>query len=966
MEGESTWWDNFSNNLISQCEKEINNIKEENNKKPLETWDLCSDLLNMKIPKTIFTAMESYEEIQKYIENFPTNKEPLKFISHPNNPELYNEEEYRYEEMKNAEIRKMTALNFMLNPYGDPQYGYGLRPEQQVEFNDQPAVVNDRVVRLIPESEEHKRTHMMDDHLGGMQAVFKPGTYYATHDPAKYTHPDDVVDFSDDASVLRAINNAKTGAVPDSEKFTLAPVIENLPNKHAHKWMDEAKEHLLRDYSNPNYIHDMIRESPKLAFIPKPGVAIKSKEEEEDDNYDEMGKRSKEIALQEMEKRKGAGLGIIKNNNTNATRRYREYGPDLPPQERMRRLRAPVMPTIKEENLKAASMYNYGATYMNDTELYDAQRQAILTGKPISGVPMYTFQTPKPEYSRYTPNRGEYRPGIGYYGVAGKPDKDGLPTEWFDDDKRWMIPSLTDYLNGEAPTVYIDGKAKGIANSKQIKEALEKKKKYRAPDPEDGIPTVYMRTIKEDPKTGCRWFEFYDCKKQKQLSPDEIKALADKKRIQYEDAGYASDYKFFAVGTTPYANGADSSSNDSYSDMVTKEFYKSKYSHLSLNMQREAEDYIAKDMIHVGREISRYNLYTGITLEWLKGIMESEDYEDLLAIASDQLFEYRDKDPFALAKSTTFRMSENRWMVISGEGKPTTDKELNEMLEKAKGVYSDMDWKITANILKDSKSNEERLRKLRQIRDLRIIPRKDDKLAKEVNAIVAKATPVQKRNLSNFTLYYTMFRGPFDTNLDDYDERFYEWWMKPRRKMSREEYDTEYSNRMAKFNKERLDDIYKHKDEANAITRREREERLANAFKTVNDYYDSLKSPKLNSSDPVTYFKQINYMMNTEAIRKAAATCDLSKKLGFTSQLFDHDKFSRSIAYADYAYKKGISPLAKEVDRLTSGWEGGEAYSNKHLGIVMPNKNLPPEERRAKYIKDIFKKCKEMPRIHGV
>lgn len=855
---------------LAQQGKEARKKKEEENKKHKFDWN----------------------EIWKKKET-PKEHTPVNYV-HPNDPSLYDENAARYERAIEEYVKTREFWKYVNGGSYPP--GLGLIPTGY-KFN----------------TPDGKSRSGMDDYYDG-----------------------NTLDLSDPISVSiaahNAVNNSKWNR-PIGEQYLAArgPFEVHFDNPNGKKLTDKFEKVMNRRLNDPQYIADQLSPIKKQQPFVRPLGEDRSIEDLQDDAFDDETVRNKKLAEEEKKSKTGIGLGTISNNsdlNKMATKITSFGATNI-----IKKYKDEVTPYISEKNLNKATGTSFKPVmtrdkFLNDVMLYNAQKkalmgQSILPGNPYPSIPSYKF-------GNSTERMPEFSLGYGYYGVAGHPDKNGLPTEWFNDNNRWLIPSKEDYSSGKVPTVIVNGHIHGLKNIEEINKAKEK---YKKPIDKSGVATVYISKTTVN-KSGEETTVVYNGKTGKELTKEELGELPSNSFAFSRD-----DYKFFSVHRTPYNKNYTNDNGSLESKSTT--YYQNKYLSLIDDVKNQLnEDSVTQDLTLV-RELARYNEPLADRVEWLRDNLSDSDMNDLKTIVLEQFRKYREKDPLALIKMTVFEIAGNR--LLATVAKPTTDSELKEFLESAKKVYNEKDYLRTKEAIESTDDIEKKVQNLKAIRDLEVIPKKDDIAYQEVLKLMEKCTDLQKNNFDTFSFYKKFFKYTFKSHMDDYEKWFHEWWMKPRKQLTQKEYEKEYNDRMTKFAGKHWNKMWDNTVDASSIYNNIMNDIL---YKEETSYKRSV--PITNNSTLSDIIDHFTYHYNDLEIKKSIKESPFNKKF-FNDMQYDPKKFDKQISYDNNNHT-----IIKNYERAIGGSYDDPDYVN-YL------QTDSPEIRRKKFLDAMVKKCSEMP-----
>lgn len=879
-------WDNF----CSFTNVDIHEVKKQEQDHTVEL-NLCDDLVQLSHNEETKKDELNWNEIWSKPLRSPREEKPIKYI-HPNDPELYDENLIRMEKIREEYKKEQEFWKYVNGGKTVP-----VRIPTGYTFN-------------TPNGKS--RTGDLD--------------YYDTENVTEMNLADPV---SMSLVVNDYIKKSKWNKPIGEEYLAQRGNFEiHFDNPKGKKLTDKFEKAMNKDLNDAQFIADQIMPiEKKKDFVPAPGYEGKSVEAIQDENFDREKERNKKLAEDEIKRTTGIGLGTIKNNSVlgklaDKTRKVNKF-----PANVMKRTKDEVTPSISEINLRQVSRTNFNPPmtrdkFLNNVMLYNAQKKALMGQEELNGelIP----EVPKFKLGNSIERRPEFSYGYGYYGVSGMPDKNGLPTEWFDDANRWLIPSEEDYESGKVPTVIVGKHIHGLANIKEIKKARAKLKEKVD---KSGVATVYIKRTTKD-ESGNKKVTIYNGKKEEYVKPKEQENINGK-------FFWRDDYKFFAVGRSPY-NGSYIPENEKTT------FYSDKYKNLADDIEKQlAADSTTQNLILV-RELARYNEPLADRVEWLKDNLSERDMNDLIYLVTDQLRNYRGKDPFALQKMTAMEVA-GKFVVCPP--KPANEKELNFLLKRSKDIYNIDDYDRTKLAIEKGKTVNEKVANLKAIRDLVVIPKKDDKIYQEVLKIMDKCTDAQKRNFNAFSFYKNFFKSSFKSHMDDFEEWFHNWWMKPRRKLTRSEYEKLYKERMTIFNGKHWNEMMKKTIDAAPVYN----DRMNKAIAIVNK--QTQKGPQITDNSTLTdIMRHFTYQYNDMAIQKSILTSPMNKK--FFGIHYDPKKFDAMLARDNANHT-----IVRNYEKFLGEAPGSEP------DFIDYDQAESPEKRKAKFIAQMMRKAKEMPII---
>lgn len=379
---------------------------------------------------------------------------------------------------------------------------------------------------------------------------------------------------------------------------------------------------------------------------------------------------------------------------------------------------------------------------------YEEQKRAILSRKPLVYNQAPKFYNPN-DYTNYISNhyseRPKYYSGYGYMNVSGLPDENGLPTVWYNDNNKYLIPSKSEIDNGEVPIIH--------TNRDPITET---KKETKVEENKWYINVSWVVTLED----GTRVRKHYNSKK------DEItQSLYDENTDDIED-----------------------------------------YSSMGKDAQ---DQFKGDDTLKLATELSRYNTEVADILAWSRNVIEIKDFINLKRACIDQLIKYRDNDPFSLIKSTVILMHDVVIVVKPKPTSLEEIEMIENGLiyKDHSSIKLDNIYKRYINQLKSSKTLKDKLSVLWNARDIEVIPRDEDDayiLAKRL--IDGLKDPKMRSNFDRYRIWKNISRNKYfeEKRGDVFEKEFANWWNKPREFLSENQYEDKYNQRMAELTAQKL------------------------------------------------------------------------------------------------------------------------------------------------------------------
>lgn len=533
------------------------------------------------------------------------------------------------------------------------------------------------------------------------------------------------------------------------------------------KFQDDMNKKL----NDPNTVIQSIIPQPEqsnsLGFIP---VNHMSEEEFKDTHYEREKEERKKYAEKLKENHDFGNPNRDISNDTIPRRRLSYH-------EMVRRMNNTNTPTTVENfhTKSGDGLLHFKSAFSKEEQQsafdrariqYEEQKKAILNKAPIlynNGQNVPQFYNPN-DYSNYInnryPNRPRYYSGYGYAGVSGLPDENGLPTVWYNDNGKYLIPTDDEIDRRSIPIIHSnkEGEYKNVINEPK-QENQWYIKSSRITCTEDGTPVR----------------EFYNSKD------------GSIKQVIYDE---------------------DFDSYDDYSSMGKD------------SVEQLAED----DTIKIATELSRYNIELADIFAWARNCIDYKQFLYLKRDCLDQLIEYRDNDPLCLYKSTvimsgsTMIVLKPKPSTIEEIDQITSNiKSIEHSSLKLDNIYvSYISNILSANTLSD------KLEILWNARDIEVIPRDKDKAyIKAKNIINELKDQKSKGNFDRYRLTKSISRSNYlkEKKGGIFEKEFAEWWNKPRAGLTENMYEVMYSNRMNNLTIEKLYNL-KDSDYSNEITRR--------------------------------------------------------------------------------------------------------------------------------------------------
>ena len=525
----------------------------------------------------------------------------------------------------------------------------------------------------------------------------------------------------------------------------------NIPN--IRRFQDDMNAKI----NNPSGVADyIVKEPPKTFYTSDIGL---STEEYRDRNYDREAADLKESS-DAMRKNR---FGGISGNQTVAPKRL-SYG------EMKRRRENENTPEVMFDNYIANTVTKSGDTllrlgpynpnasiekcftesetndaYTRANTEYENQKKAILSKKPVvynnGEQPRFFDPSDYRTYvnSRYG-NRPVYYPGYGYMNTIGIPDEYGLPTVWFDDKGKFLMPLEEDVNKGNIPIAVLS-----CGDKKEEKPPVVEKKEDK---------------------------------------PNKLGIILAHSVVHSDGSVHVIQYNV---------------SDDTFTEYI-KTDKDEEYS----SMGKDAIDQYKKDDVYIlANELRRYNSDLADMLAWFRTGIDFNDFIMFKRMCQDQLREYRDEDPLCMYKSTIIIAGDTTLLL---KPKPVTLERFNEDYNRIKDIEHTS--KKLDNIFLKYKEDianattlEDKLQVIRTATDVEVIPRTKDRAYQVGLDKIKKLVEIKANNYKRYKFWKELFVGMNKESGDNADEKFAEWWNKPRQKMSGVEFEKAYNERMMDLNR---------------------------------------------------------------------------------------------------------------------------------------------------------------------
>ena len=571
-----------------------------------------------------------------------------------------------------------------------------------------------------------------------------------------------------------------------------------------------------------------------------------SKEEYNDHNYERDAKERQEMAET-----------LKKSNFGNPNNKDDSYIPPkhIPYKEMKSRMNNENTPEMNVGNFKTKSGEDFlqlssSNTAFTNNELasaynraqteYETQKKAILSKQPLvynsPGQNIPRFYNPN-DYTQFIQSNSSSRPkyynGYGYMSVIGSPDENGLPTTWYDDQGKYLLPTKTDIEEQRIPII--------ITNRNKEKVNFERKSEEKNTRTKVGF--VITRIRKSD--DGLEYIDIFDSDSKETIS-----------KIKRDDV---DDYK-------EYMNMGSDAVNQFKSD----------------------------DTLATVIELSRYNVELADLLCWLKNIVDNKTFILLKRECQDQLRLYRDLDPLCLYKSTVMIAGDTTIVIKS---KPATLEEINDKIKLIKNIdhsKNKLDIIYTRYIenLNNATTLEDKLKVIKSSRDIEVIKRSDDKALQKAKEIFDKLEPVKKANFERYRFWKSIYRSKYmdEGRIEKLEQDYYDWWNKPRIAMSQNEYDVKYTSRMSRLTEQKLIAVQQSKSIGNPVFMR-------NAIAAAKEWQrlseGRFNKPNMTFNDYVIAMNVTNFNIAKEEIMKRRI--DNIRNGKTNTQAFEHSILDRVI-----------------------------------------------------------------------
>lgn len=571
-----------------------------------------------------------------------------------------------------------------------------------------------------------------------------------------------------------------------------------------------------------------------------------SKEEYNDRNYERDAKERQEMAET-----------LRKNNFSISDNKDNSYIPPkhIPYKEMKERMNNENTPEMNVGNFKTKSGEDFlrlssSNTAFTNNELasaynraqteYETQKKAILSKQPLvynsPGQNIPKFYNPN-DYTQFIQSNSSSRPkyynGYGYMSVIGSPDENGLPTTWYDDQGKYLLPTKTDIEEQRIPII--------ITNRNKEKVNFERKSEEKNNRTKVGF--IITRTRKSN--DGLEYIDIFD---------SDTKEIVSK--IKRDDV---DDYK-------EYMNMGSDAVNQFKSD----------------------------DTLATVIELSRYNVELADLLCWLKNVVDNKTFILLKRECQDQLRLYRDLDPLCLYKSTVMIAGDTTIVIKS---KPATLEEINEKIKLIKNIDHsknklDIIYKRYIENLNNVTTLEDKLKVIKSSRDIEVIKRSDDKALQKAKEIFNKLEPVKKANFERYRFWKSIYRSKYmdEGRIEKLEQDYYDWWNKPRTAMSQNEYDVKYTSRMSRLTEQKLIAVQQSKSIGNPVF-------IRNAIAAAKEWQrlseGRFNKPNMTFNDYVIAMNVTNFNIAKEEIMKRRI--DNIRNGKTNTQAFEHSILDRVI-----------------------------------------------------------------------
>ena len=507
------------------------------------------------------------------------------------------------------------------------------------------------------------------------------------------------------------------------------------------------------DAVKPNKINTSGEEFVRISGV--------SKEEYNDRNYERDAKEREEMSKSLKKATFGVPNSGSKDSNTYIPPKHLSYS------EMKQRLNNQNTPETSFNNFRTKSGDEFlrigtsNPVFTTDetsnafnrakTE-YETQKQAILNKQPLvysNNTPGYStpkFYNPN-DYSVFMSSvnnsRPKYYAGYGYMSVSGAPDENGLPTVWYDDRGKYLLPTKYDIENERIPII--------ITNRNKDKPIPEKK------DVEVKRTKVEFITSRSKVVDGVEYIDIHDTETNQTVS-----------KVKTDDS-----YKDYM------SMGADAVSQFKKDDTFITTIELSRYN----------------------VELADLFCWFKNVLDNKTFILFKRECQDQLRLYrdNDPLCLY--KSTVMIVGDNTIVLKPKPTNLKELDDKIKEIKNIDHSNSKLDIIYKKYIEDLNSNI-----DLEKKLEIIKASRDIEVIKRSDDKALQKAKEIFDKLEPFKKSNFNRYRFWKSIYRSKYMESgiIDKLETEYAEWWNKPRTNMSQDEYDVRYNNRMSRLMEQHL------------------------------------------------------------------------------------------------------------------------------------------------------------------
>ena len=479
------------------------------------------------------------------------------------------------------------------------------------------------------------------------------------------------------------------------------------------------------------------------SFVPVNSVS----EEEFKDTYYEREKEERKQYAESLKKNKDFGNPNRDISKDSIPRRRLSYS------EMVKRKNNTNTPTIMD-NYKSDgdALLHLSSTpfsekekqsaFNNAAQQYEEQKRAILNKAPIAyngGQTVPRFYNPN-DYTNYINNvyssRPQYYSGYGYAGVSGLPDEQGLPTVWFNDNGKYLIPTEEDLSKQSIPVIHTNMDDKNICEKKKEETKTWIIMFSRITETEDGVAVREFCNTKDDTVKQILYDENFD---------------------SYED----------------YSNMG----KDSIEQMNDNDTFK-----IATELSRYNVE--LADIFAWARNCIDYKQFLYLKRDCLDQLIEYRDADPFCLIKSTVIM--NGSTIIVLQpKPTTVEEIDK---IIKGL------KSIDHTSLKLDNIYKKYIYQLSSSI-----NLHDKLNVLWNARDIEVIPRNKDKAFIKAKSIIGELKDIKvKSNFDRYKFYKNISRANYLQYKKGgvFEKEFAEWWNKPREGLSKNKYEIMYSVRM--------------------------------------------------------------------------------------------------------------------------------------------------------------------------